>query len=63
MAAKTQKEFKPLTDVSVRGLKPSVKPVYGFDGQGLYIEVSPKNKRVWRFKGKLKGQAYSDDIG
>lgn len=52
--AADRKQIIPLTDRAIRNLKPSDKPVRAFDGQGLYIEVSPKGKKVFRYKEKLK---------
>ncbi|MBS7327182.1 MAG: integrase arm-type DNA-binding domain-containing protein [Oxalobacter sp.] len=51
--ATDKRQVIPLTDRAIRNLKPSTKPVTSFDGQGLYLEVSPKGKKVFRFKAKL----------
>ena len=47
----------PLTDTSVRNAKPKgAKPRKMFDGGGLYLEISPKGKKGWRFKYRYAGK-------
>ncbi len=42
-----------LTDVQVRNAKPGDKPRKLTDGGGLYVEVRPSGKRVWRYRYRL----------
>ena len=44
------KIIAPLTDARVRNAKPREKLYKLFDGDGLYIEVTPSGSRIWRFK-------------
>jgi hypothetical protein len=39
-----------LTDTSCRNAKPKEKAYKLFDGGGLYLEISPKGSKYWRFK-------------
>lgn len=39
-----------LTDAALRGLKPQDKPYRIYDSGGLYVQVTPKGSRLWRFK-------------
>lgn len=45
-----------LTDVAIKRLVPSTKPVRVFDGLGLYLEVTPKGGKWWRFKYRFEGK-------
>ncbi len=40
----------PLTDARIKNAKPRDKLYKMFDGDGLYIEVTPSGSRIWRFK-------------
>ena len=40
----------PLTDKAIRHARPGIKPRKIFDGSGLYLEVSPRGGKWWRFK-------------
>ena len=53
----------PLTDVQIKSLKPSEKPVRFFDGGGLYLEVSPAGGKLFRFKYRFNGKAKTFSIG
>ena len=44
------KIIAPLTDARIRNAKPREKLYKLFDGDGLYIEVTPSGSRIWRFK-------------
>jgi integrase len=46
----------PLTDVSIRTVKPSPKTARLFDGGGLYLEISPKGGKWWRLKYRFNGK-------
>ena len=40
----------PLTDTTIRNAKPGPKAIKLFDGQGLYLEVTPAGGKLWRLK-------------
>ncbi|KHK49418.1 integrase [Ralstonia sp. A12] len=44
-----------LTDVTVRQTRPSEKTQRLFDGNGLYLEVSPNGGKWWRLKYRIDG--------
>lgn len=46
----------PLTDVSVRTVKPGPKPVKLSDGRGLYLLVNPTGSKLWRWKYRANGK-------
>lgn len=46
----------PLTDTEIRKAQPSAKPVRMYDGGGLYLEVTPKGGKWWRFKYRFDGK-------
>ncbi|WP_034607612.1 tyrosine-type recombinase/integrase [Megalodesulfovibrio gigas] len=46
----------PLSDAKVRAAKPQDKPYKLFDGQGLYIEISPAGGKLWRWKYYFQGK-------
>jgi hypothetical protein len=46
----------PLTDVSLRNAKPTDRPFKLSDGDGLFLLVSPKGSRGWRFKYRFGGK-------
>ncbi|MGQ5251899.1 tyrosine-type recombinase/integrase, partial [Xanthomonas arboricola pv. corylina] len=46
----------PLSDAAVRSAKPATKPVRLFDGGGLYVEISPKGAKLWRWKYRFGGR-------
>ncbi len=41
---------EPLTDTKIRNAKPRDKAYKVFDGGGLYIEIMPDGRKLWRFK-------------
>ncbi len=45
-----------LTDTAIRNAKPSPKAVRLFDGQGLYLEVTPAGGKLWRLKYSVAGK-------
>ena len=45
-----------LTDTAVRNARPGDRPRKLFDGDGLYLFVSPTGHRAWRFKYYIQGQ-------
>ena len=46
----------PLTDQTIRNLKPGPKARRHFDERGLYLEVSPAGGRWWRLKYRFEGR-------
>lgn len=53
----------PLTDTAVKSAKPIGKTFKMFDGGGLYLEVSPKGGKWWRFKYSYAGKAKLLSLG
>ncbi|WP_298233203.1 integrase arm-type DNA-binding domain-containing protein [uncultured Azohydromonas sp.] len=53
----------PLTDTAIRAAKPSTKPVRLFDGEGLYLEVSPNGGKWWRLKYRHGGKEKRLSLG
>lgn len=45
-----------LSDIKIKALKPKEKIYRAFDGQGLYIEVSPTGSKYWRLKYRIFGK-------
>jgi hypothetical protein len=45
-----------LTDTKVRQTKPGTKPIFLFDGGGLYVQVTPTGGKWWRFKYRYAGK-------
>lgn len=43
----------PLTDARIRTTKPGTKPVKLADGGGLYLEVRPSGKKLWRYRYRI----------
>ncbi len=39
-----------LTDTKIRNVKPTAKPQKIADGEGLFLYVTPKGSKIWRFK-------------
>ena len=46
----------PLTDLFIKGIKPSEKTVKYADGGGLYLEVTSTGRRYWRWKFRFGGK-------
>jgi len=44
------KRIKPLPDTKIRTAKPKEKEYKLFDGDGLYILITPSGGKLWRFK-------------
>ncbi len=53
----------PLTDVAIRAAKPAAKPRKLFDGQGLYLEISPAGGKWWRLKYRWGGREKRISLG
>jgi hypothetical protein len=45
------------TDIQIKNLKPDSKAKRIFDGDGLYVEVSPAGGKLFRFKYRFNGKA------
>ena len=45
-----------LTDLAIRKIKPTDKPVRVTDGGGLYLEVAPTGSKLWRWKYRFGGK-------
>jgi integrase len=45
-----------LSDAKVKGLKPKAAAYKVSDGQGLYVQVAPSGKRLWRYKYRFAGK-------
>ena len=52
-----------LTDTAIRNAKPQSKPYRVFDGRGLYLEVSVRGSKYWRFKYRYAGRERRLAIG
>ncbi len=48
------KQIIPLTDKKIKNAKAKDKPYKLFDGGGLYLEIRPTGKKIWRLKYKNK---------
>ncbi len=53
----------PLTDPSIRTVKPASKPLRMFDGGGLYLEVAPSGGKWWRLKFRFDGKEKRLSLG
>lgn len=52
-----------LTNLYLKKLKPTGKTQKHFDGNGLYIEVSPKGGMWWRLKYRFEGKEKRLSLG
>lgn len=50
------RQTSPLTATKIDKTKPGNKPIYLFDGEGLYLEITTKGKKLWRFKYRFAGK-------
>ena len=50
------KRIIPLTDVKIAKTKPQKKPKTLFDGDGLYLLITPTGGKLWRFKYRFGGK-------
>lgn len=46
----------PLTDLQLRTVRPAERPQRLFDGNGLYLEISPAGGKLWRLKYRYGGK-------
>ena len=47
----------PLTETQIRNLKPDSTPKKHFDGEGLFLYVTPTGSKLWRMAYRFKGKA------
>ena len=52
-----------LTDLQLRNAKPGDKPYKMADGGGLYMEVRPTGKKLWRYRYRIAGKENIYAIG
>ena len=52
-----------LTDTKLRSLRPRQKPYQVADGAGLFVEVMPTGKRVWRLRYRYSGRQEKVTLG
>ena len=52
-----------LTAIKVKNIKPTAKTQRLFDGAGLYLEVSPKGGKWWRYKYRYAGKEKRISLG
>jgi len=54
---------KQLTDKEVKASKPKEKEYKLFDGQGLYLSITPKGQKWWRLKYRFNGKEKRISLG
>lgn len=52
-----------LTDIQIRGLKPTDRPYKVFDEKGLFLLIHPSGGRYWRLKYRFQGQEKTLALG
>nr|VFJ42645.1 MAG: Integrase [Candidatus Kentron sp. FM]VFJ43381.1 MAG: Integrase [Candidatus Kentron sp. FM]VFK05523.1 MAG: Integrase [Candidatus Kentron sp. FM] len=52
-----------LTDITTRSAKPGPKPFKLFDGEGLFLLVTPKGQKWWRLKYRYNGKEKMLSLG
>ncbi len=53
----------PLTDTTIRKAKAETRPIKLFDGRGLFLLVTPKGGKWWRFKYRINGKEKQLSLG
>ncbi|MDA8591276.1 integrase arm-type DNA-binding domain-containing protein [Luminiphilus sp.] len=53
----------PLSDAKIKNAKPREKTYRVYDERGLYLEVSPKGGKWWRFKYRFRGKEKRISLG
>lgn len=53
----------PLTTIQIKSIQAQNKTRRYFDGGGLYLEVTPKNQKWWRFKYRFGGKEKRISLG
>lgn len=56
VSAKQANKASRLSDLAISKAKPADKPRRLFDGNGLYLEVTPTGSRYWRLKYRIAGK-------
>ena len=56
-------ETNKLSDVKIRAAKPQDKLYSISDGEGMFLEVSPKGGKWWRFKYRFNGKQKRLSLG
>ena len=46
----------PLTETQIRNLKPASTPKKHFDGEGLFLYVTPAGSKLWRMAYRFEGK-------
>ena len=46
----------PLTETQIRNLKPESTPKKHFDGEGLFLYVTPTGSKLWRMAYRFEGR-------
>jgi len=54
---------KQLTDKEIKESKPKIKEYKLFDGQGLYLSITPKGQKYWRLKYRFNGKEKRISLG
>jgi len=57
------KRIAPLTDAKVRNAKPAEKALKLFDGNGLFLLVTPTGGKIWNLKYRFAGKEKKISIG
>ncbi|HIA04205.1 MAG TPA: DUF4102 domain-containing protein [Myxococcales bacterium] len=53
----------PLTDTAIRSARPTGRTRRLYDADGLYLEISPKGGKWWRFKYRFEGREKRISLG
>lgn len=53
----------PLTDIAIKAVKPTAKPMKLFDIGGLFLIVTPSGGKWWRFKYRYQGKHKTLSVG
>jgi len=57
------RETDKLKDTTIQNAKPKEKPYKLFDGEGLYIEITPNGSKYWRLKYRFGGKEKRISLG
>ena len=57
------RETDKLKDTTIQNAKPKEKPYKLFDGEGLYIEITPTGSKYWRLKYRFGGKEKRISLG
>ena len=53
----------PLSDTTIRNIKPSTKTLKVFDGNGLHLYITPNGAKLWRLKYRWMGKENTLSFG